>query len=145
MAEPLTERRLLPIKDLRRRRVDLAAQRLADAQRVLLEREQQLTELENYQEPQATGDISIQMLANRDQFRRRLAEAVRVQRIAVTDAQQKVEAARQAWIEQRCEAQKIDKLIDRSRHHEQQKQERRAQNDMDEFALRFVDSAVSSS
>lgn len=135
--EPLSERRLAPIKDLRGRRVDLAAQRLAEAQRLLAEREAQLRELENYEEPMPTGEVPLQLLANRENFRRRLAEAVRMQRQAVADARQKVDLARAAWIEQRCEAQKIDKLIERSRSFQLQVQEHREQRDMDELALRL--------
>lgn len=140
-AQPLSETRLNPIKDLRSRKVDLAAQRLAEAQRVLAQRESQLSELENYQEPAPNGEVSVQMLANRENFRRRLAEAVRMQRNAVADARQKVEAARAAWIELRVEAQKIDKLIERSRVFESQVRERRSQREIDELAVRLSLSA----
>jgi flagellar FliJ protein len=133
----LKAQRLEPIHDLAERREDSAAVALADASRVLATRESQLHELENYREP-VVAAVSVDLLRNREAFRLRLAEAIRLQRQAVIDARVAVEAQRQAWMKTHQQTKVYEQLLDRSRQHERALDERRAQRDQDELATRLV-------
>jgi flagellar FliJ protein len=144
----LSSERLAPIKELAERRESDAARALAEAQRALADREAQLHELENYKEPEtprgAPATQTAALLRNRESFRLRLAEAIRYQRQAVAEARKKVEAARAAWVNERCKTKVIEKLIERSEASELRVQERQQQREMDEFALRLLQAAPSS-
>lgn len=131
----LEQKRLEPIHDLAEQREDAAARDLGEARKLLALRENQLRELENYQEPPlaATG---VEMLRNREAFRLRLAEAITQQRRAVELARRHVETQRQLWIASHRQTELYDKLIVRARRHERAQQERRDQLDLDELALR---------
>jgi flagellar FliJ protein len=141
----LSVERLTPIHDLSERREADAARILGDAQRVLEDRERQLTELENYQEPKLSpGAAALQsaaMLRNRELFRLRLAEAIRFQRAAVTEARARVENARAAWIATHQQTKVYEKLIQRSEAEQQRQYERRQQKELDELALRLLRAA----
>ncbi len=144
----LSSERLAPIQELADRRKSEAARALAEAQRILADREAQLHELEHYKEPEAPRGAptmqSAALLRNRESFRLRLTEAIRYQRQAVADACKKVEAARAAWIDEHCKTQVIGKLVERSEASEQRIQEQRQQRELDEFALRLIQTAPSS-
>ena len=131
----LEQKRLVPIQELAEKREDEAARDLSEARKVLALRENQLRELENYQEPPSTT-ASVEMLRNREAFRLKLAEAINQQRRAVELAKRTVEAQRQRWIATHRQTELYDKLIDRARLHEQARQDKREQRDLDELALR---------
>lgn len=131
----LEQKRLMPIQELAEKREDEAARDLSEARKVLALRENQLRELENYQEPPSTT-ASVEMLRNREAFRLKLAEAISQQRRAVELARRTAEAQRQRWIATHRQTELYDKLIDRARLHEQARQDKREQRDLDELALR---------
>lgn len=131
----LKQKRLEPIHDLAERREDEVARELSEARQQLALREAQLRELEGYREP-STAAISAEMLRNREAFRLRLADAIVQQRRVVELARRHVEQIRQRWLASHQQTQLYDKLIDRARTHEQAEQDRRAQRELDELALR---------
>lgn len=133
----LEQKRLVPIRELAEKREDEAARDLNEARKLLVLRESQLRELENYREPPSTL-AGVEMLRNREAFRLRLAEAITQQRRAVELARRNVETQRQRWIGSHRQTGLYEKLIDRARSHEQAQQDRREQRDLDELALRMV-------
>jgi flagellar FliJ protein len=133
----LEQKRLVPIQELAEKREDEAARDLNEARKTLALREHQLRELENYQEPPSTT-ASVEMLRNREAFRLKLAEAISQQRRAVELAKRHVETQRQRWIATHQQTELYDKLVDRARLHEQVRQDKREQRDLDELALRMA-------
>jgi flagellar FliJ protein len=143
--ETLSVERLTPIHDLAERREADAARVLGDAQRLLEERLRQLRDLENYKEPAAgQGSAVLQsaaLMRNRELFRLRLADAIRMQHNAVADAKARVENARNAWLAVHQQTKVYEKLIRRSEAETQRRQEQRQQKELDELALRLLRAA----
>jgi len=141
----LNAERLAPIHDLAEKREADAARVLAAAQQQLADRERQLYELENYQEPVPGRGIealqSAALLRNRELFRLRLAEAIRHQRIAIAESRARVEVARSSWLVQHRQTLVYQKLIQRGEAIEKMEQERYQQKELDELALRLVRAA----
>ena len=143
--ETLSVERLTPIHDLAERREADAARVLAEAQKLLEDRQRQLHDLENYKEPAAgQGAAPLQsaaLLRNRELFRLRLADAIRFQRNAVADAKARVDNARTAWLAVHQQTKVYEKLIRRSEAETQRRQEQRQQKELDELALRLMRAA----
>lgn len=137
----LTPKRLAPLQQLAETREQEAAQKLADARKLLSEREAQLHALENYEEPASSGPASVAQLRNREAFRARLAEAIRMQKQVIVDAQYRVEQAREHWLNERRELKVVDQLMERSVKRERDRVERREVRELDELALRLCVSA----
>lgn len=139
--KPIQSKRLEPIHRLTQSREDDAALRFAESQRALARQEAQLQEMERYLSEygaaQAGAAMAPALLANREAFLRQLAEALRWQAGAVSEARNRLELARQNWLGRHRDTGVVDRLLERSHSSERQDHERRAQREMDEFAQRL--------
>jgi flagellar export protein FliJ len=79
---------------------------------------------------------SPQMIANRERFLARLAEAETQQRKVVAQAEAAVDGATRSWGDRRRDGEKFDTLHDEAKARDAKVSERRAQGGLDEFAVR---------
>ncbi|HKY49874.1 MAG TPA: flagellar export protein FliJ [Candidatus Limnocylindria bacterium] len=79
---------------------------------------------------------SPQMIANRERFLARLAEAETQQRKIVAQAEAAVEGATRSWGDRRRDGEKFETLQQGAQAREAKVEERRAQGGLDEFAVR---------
>ena len=138
-------KRLTPVRRIAQDREDDAARRFAETQSKVAQTEAQLREMERYLQEYsgsaAGAHLAPALLANREAFLRQLSEALRWQAKAVAEAKKAASAAREQWLGKRCDTHVLDRLIERSEAAAQRTQERRQQQEMDEFALRRLVSA----
>jgi flagellar FliJ protein len=139
--KPMHSQRLVPIRQLTQNREDEAARSLAESQNALARQEAQLQEMERYLNDYGAGKpgaaLAPALLANRAAFLRQLAEALRWQAGAVNEARGRLELARAQWLGRHRDSGVVERLVERSQNSERQQQERRAQRELDEFALRL--------
>lgn len=139
-SKPSLSQRLQPVHRVAQDREDEAARRFAESQRLLAQREAQLSEMERYLQEYGGsvggGATAPALLANREAFLRQLAEALRWQAGAVAEARSRLELARDQWQRKRCDTNVLEHLIGRSDAAELREAERRQQRELDEFALR---------
>ena len=139
--KPIQSRRLEPIQRLAQGREDDAARRFAETQRALERQEAQLQEMERYLNEYSVGKpgaaLTPSLLANREAFLRQLAEALRWQAGAVSEARNRFDLAREQWLGRHRDTGMVERLLERSHGHERQAQERRTQRELDEFAQRL--------
>lgn len=79
---------------------------------------------------------SPQLIANRERFLARLAEAEAQQRRVVQQAETAVEGATRSWGERRRDGEKFETLHQGAQAREARVEERRTQGGLDEFAVR---------
>jgi flagellar FliJ protein len=79
---------------------------------------------------------SPQMIANRERFLARLAEAEAQQRKVVAQAEAAVEGATRSWGDRRRDGEKFETLHQEAQAREARVTERREQGGLDEFAVR---------
>lgn len=130
--------RLEPLQQLAENREDEAGKRMLEAQRRLAEREARLAELARYRADYENGprEGSPRLLLNHRLFLDRLREAERFQRQLVEQSQMEIANERAGWLARHRETRTLDQLAERYRHRERAQDERVAQRQLDEFALR---------
>jgi len=137
MSPPMSHR-LEPLQQLADNREDEASRKLADAQRLVVEREQRLQELIAYRGDYERRVVcgTTQLLLNARQFIARLREAEAFQRQLVIKAQQELAAERARWLLRHQEADTLEMLAEVYRGRERRTEARRIQQQLDEQALR---------
>lgn len=130
--------RLEPLQQLAESREDEASRRMLDAQRLLAEREARLAELARYRADYERGPVegSPRLLLNHRLFLDRLREAEHFQRQLVEQSQLEIARERAQWLTRHRETATLDQLADLYRRRERAREERAAQKQLDEFALR---------
>lgn len=119
-------------------RTERAAQDVARARAGHGEQEARLEELRRYLDEYRARPIpaSPTLMANRERFLARLQEAERQQIRAVDAAARGVLESTGRWLDQRADQQRFDVLQDAALQQAQRVTETRAQDQLDEFALR---------
>lgn len=136
--------RMQPIQELAGTRERDAGAVLADARRVLDERERQLAELKQYRADYAArsapGGSSVDpvRLQNYHSFLGRLQDAIRQQEQLVLAARADCERKTAAWQERRIEAASLTRAVDNMQTAERKVEDRREQRELDELALQQV-------
>lgn len=115
-----------------------AARDLARQRTFLQEQTERLQELCTYLAEYRARPMpaSPQLIANRDRFLARLAEAESQQRRVVQQAQTAVHGAVRSWDDRRRSGEKFETLQGHAQKREARDAERRAQAGLDEFAVR---------
>jgi flagellar protein FliJ len=134
----MSTQRLEILTKLASTRTDRAAEDVARARAGHGEQEARLEELRRYlheyrTRPMPTSPI---LIANRERFLARLQEAETQQVRAVDAAARGVRESTGKWLDQRADQQRYDVLQDAAVLEQQRVLETRAQNQLDEFALR---------
>lgn len=119
-------------------RTERAAEDVARARAGQGEQEARLEELRRYLDEYRTRPMpaSPALIANRERFLLRLQEAELQQMRAVDAAARGVRESTGRWLDQRADQQRFDVLQDAALQQAQRVSETRAQNQLDEFALR---------
>jgi flagellar protein FliJ len=136
--------RLQPIQELAGTRERDAGALLADARRLLDERERQLNELKQYRADYAArsapagSSVDPVRLQNYHSFLGRLQDAIRQQEQLVLAARADCERKTAAWQERRIEAASLTRAVDNMQTAERRVDERREQRELDELALQQV-------
>jgi flagellar protein FliJ len=135
-------KRIGVLAELEQHESDNAARVLADAQRMLREREAVLAELRRYRDDYTgnsrlrTATVSVVAFQDYQRFVARLDEAIAQQGRLVNDAQQQYELRRGEWIAARGRTASLDKAVERYRVTEQRAASRFEQGRLDEAASR---------
>jgi flagellar FliJ protein len=132
-----------PVQRVAHGREQDAMQKLGQSQQFLDAQQARLEELRAYREQYsrdfaASGESGLAASRLRDfrAFLGRLSEAIQQQEALVARYRSQHEQTRQLWIESRSHSQAIDKVVDRYRQQERQRQDRREQLEQDERAQR---------
>ncbi|QHS09244.1 flagellar export protein FliJ [Sinimarinibacterium sp. NLF-5-8] len=138
MSPDMTSARLRPIQQIAEKKEQDAAARVRERQQLLTQRRARLQELMDYlAEYDAPGQtLTVTMLINRQAFIDKLRQAIDMQTRLVEQAQQMLEAERDKWLGQRREVKTLEQLALQYQQRERAEEERRAQKQLDEFALR---------
>lgn len=130
--------RIQPIKDIADTRERNAGAVVAQAERALRDREQQLAQLRKYldeyvlKNTPGIGSVDPVRLNNYRAFLARLTEAVRAQEQLVEQASQEYERKREDWRVQHVEAAALGRAVERMQLFERTEQDRREQKESDE-------------
>lgn len=130
--------RIQPIKDIADTRERNAGAVVAEAERALRDREQQLGQLKKYldeyvrKNTPGLGAVDPVRLGNYRAFLVRLTEAVRAQEQLVEQAGREYERKREDWRVQHIEAAALGRAVERMQLHERTEQDRREQKESDE-------------
>jgi len=134
--------RIQPIKDIADTRERNAGAVVAQAERALRDREQQLAQLRKYldeyvrKNTPGLGAVDPVRLGNYRAFLARLTEAVRAQEQLVEQASLEYERKREDWRVQHVEAAALGRAVERMQVVERTEQDRREQRESDEDSLR---------
>ena len=115
-----------------------AQRALAEAQRSLFSQQNTEAELRGYlgeYERQPLRAATPALLENQRQFLIRLRAAVETQQQHCRDAMQRVERARTQWMSERQELRVAEAMVEQGRVVDRRADERRAQIEMDDFAV----------
>ncbi len=130
--------RIQPIKDIADTRERNAGAVVAQAERALRDREQQLAQLKRYldeyvrKNTPGIGSVDPVRLNNYRAFLARLTEAVRAQEQLVEQASQEYDRKREDWRVQHVEAAALGRAVERMQLFERTEQDRREQKESDE-------------
>jgi flagellar FliJ protein len=130
--------RIQPIKEIADTRERNAGAVVAEAERALKDREQQLAQLKQYldeyvrKNTPGLGAIDPVRLANYRAFLARLTEAVRAQEQLVEQANREYERKKEDWRVQHVEAAALGRAVERMQIVERSEQDRRDQKETDE-------------
>ncbi|HZF16042.1 MAG TPA: flagellar export protein FliJ [Steroidobacteraceae bacterium] len=130
--------RIQPIKDIADTRERNAGAVVAQAERALRDREQQLAQLKKYldeyvrKNTPGIGSVDPIRLNNYRAFLARLTEAVRAQEQLVEQASREYERKREDWRVQHVEAAALGRAVERMQLFERTEQGRREQKESDE-------------
>jgi len=130
--------RIQPIKDIADTRERNAGAVVAQAERALRDREQQLAQLKKYldeyvrKNTPGIGSVDPIRLNNYRAFLARLTEAVRAQEQLVEQASREYERKREDWRVQHVEAAALGRAVERMQLFERNEQGRREQKESDE-------------
>ena len=131
--------RLQPLQQIASMREDEALRVLAGSQKHAADHSQRLEELQRYIEDYSNAmpaQATPALLGNRHAFLARLREAEAHQRNAVTQAQANSELERARYLLKRRDSGTLEQLAASYRTQERVHDERRAQKELDEIALR---------
>lgn len=117
-----------------------AAKAIADSQRLLLDYQNQLQELESFRLEYAqrfsevgSAGIGAARLNDHWRFLQQLDRAIDTQNQAIERMQRILESQRQTWSSHRMRTQAVGGLVDRARDQERRQRERRAQNEIEDL------------
>lgn len=137
-------KRLQPVAEVTRHRERDAAKRLGRSQQSLNEQQERLQELKGfreqyqhrYQEALVGNRLAAASIQEYQAFLQRLDQAIQQQQQMVTAGARDYETCRRQWLESRCRAGAIDKVVERHRTQERQQRERNEQFETDDRAQR---------
>jgi len=130
--------RIQPVKEIADTRERNAGAVVAQAERALKDREQQLAQLSNYlddyvrKNSPGIGTVDPVRLNNYRAFLTRLTEAVRAQEQLVEMASREYERKKEDWRVQHVEAAALGRAVERMQVVERTEQDRREQKESDE-------------
>lgn len=130
--------RIQPIKDIADTRERNAGAVVAEAERALKDREQQLAQLKTYLDDYVSkntpglGSVDPVRLKNYRAFLARLTDAVRAQEQLVESASREYERKKEDWRVQHVEAAALGRAVERMQLFERTEQDRREQKETDE-------------
>jgi flagellar FliJ protein len=140
-------KRLNPIADLARMDEQQAAQSLTAANQELETAEAKLAELENCRAEYAAKfegnpglSISAASLREYRVFIQQLDNAIAMLKQQVAQKSQRQEQQRGTWLQQRHRAKALGDLVTRYRNDERRGEQRRSENEIDEFSQRTLSS-----
>jgi len=134
--------RIQPIKDIADTRVRNASAVVAQAERALSDREQQLAQLRVYLEDYTRrnapglGPVDAVRMQNYRAFLGRLTQAVRAQEQLVEAARREYERKKEDWRVQHVEAAALGRAVERMQLSERVEEDRREQKQLDDDSAR---------
>jgi len=111
--------------------------RLADAERSGLELRRFLAEYQEAFQQRASAGIGVSGMRDYQMFIARLSDAVRQQQLAFEQLQADCARARTRWVEAAARHSAVGKLIANAHAEDQKIEDRRHQNETDEYAQRL--------
>ena len=130
--------RLQKVLEFREDEKDVRQRELAEKNRGLMEREEQLSEILQAQEtsePPSGGVMTMAELNHLGAYHASLQKALIEQRLLVLEAAEAVEAARVAFVEKSVEVEMLDELKARKRAEWQEEKRKEEKKDLDEMVV----------
>lgn len=129
--------RLEPLQLVADQREDEAMRAMAECQRIVVEHETRLVELQRYLQDYVNNGVTAStpaLISNRHAFIAKLREAENFQKTLLQQAKERCEAERTRWLLKRRDVGVLEQLAASYRTQERQQVERTAQKDADERA-----------
>lgn len=137
-------KRMQSVADIAKSREQNAARLLGQKQQYLEQQRQRLLELVSYREEyarmfQSQGSLGLdaRRLNEYRVFLEKLNLAIVQQRDRITQAAGDCNVCQESWMKTRIHSKALHKVVDRFRHEEIKKQEKREQNELDERAIQL--------
>ncbi len=137
-------KRMQSVADIAKGREKNAARLLGQKQNYLEQQRERLLELITYREEyarkfqsQGSQGLDAQRLNEYRVFLQKLNLAIVQQRDRITQAAGDCHVCQESWMNTRIHSKALDKVVDRFKHEEIKKQEKREQNELDERAIQL--------